>query len=330
MIEKNEIQPGTLFYSVNELSSKYNVSNITSRRVLNELNQMGIIDKSRGRKCFVKNINKEIKILFPPSLDKASMSQPSTSIYELFRGINNEAQRNHSTIKIVNPKYYDGRLSAEELLIIIYAPELLTDEFAKIIEKANFCVCCGSPCILKNVSTVRYNISNAISKTVQKLIISGHSRIALVTGNLNNIWFSQRFDGYYQELKRNNIPLDLALIKEIKSYHSEKEDFNIIEDFFKLSSPPSAIIAINDTMALNMLDYCKHNNIVAPDNISIIGFGNSSDSGNSKPTLTTIDNKKYDQGVQAVKLLLQMTAQNEKTPKDILLEPELVIRESLK
>ena len=65
-IKSNAYAAGDRFYSADEISARFGISNITSRRVLAELARMNLIQKSRGRGCVINKSHqlKKIYVMF--------------------------------------------------------------------------------------------------------------------------------------------------------------------------------------------------------------------------------------------------------------------------
>jgi DNA-binding LacI/PurR family transcriptional regulator len=95
-------------------------------------------------------------------------------------------------------------------------------------------------------------------------------------------------------------------------------------------SPPSAIFATDDTMAIGALSAASDMGLVVPRDVSIVGFDDVAVAAYIRPALTTVRQSIEKIGEEAVKLLLDIVEQ--KSIPDplphLLLEPELVIRGS--
>lgn len=68
--------------------------------------------------------------------------------------------------------------------------------------------------------------------------------------------------------------------------------------------------------------------VKVPEDISVIGFDNISFASMCEPLLTTVSQPKYELGCTAMELLLAQIKGGLKKPKYVLLEHELVVRES--
>jgi LacI family transcriptional regulator len=71
-----------------------------------------------------------------------------------------------------------------------------------------------------------------------------------------------------------------------------------------LPQPPDAFFAVNDETAVGILNAVKAMGLKVPEQISICGFTNSVLSELSDPMLTSVDQRSYEMGATAMRLLL--------------------------
>lgn len=90
----------------------------------------------------------------------------------------------------------------------------------------------------------------------------------------------------------------------------------------------TAVVAANDQMALGAIKACETRGIRVPEDLSVVGFDNVTESLFFKPALTTIG---FDFGLQgriAMEELLQMIDPNFAVAAESVLEPRLILRAS--
>ncbi len=99
---------------------------------------------------------------------------------------------------------------------------------------------------------------------------------------------------------------------------------------FETPRRPTAIFAINDSIAIGLLEAAFQSSISVPRQLSIIGFDDIDIAAFTIPPLTTIRQSGYELGTVAATLLLKMiaTKQSSSEVDDIVLTPSLVVRES--
>ncbi|URZ01103.1 substrate-binding domain-containing protein [Clostridium felsineum] len=98
----------------------------------------------------------------------------------------------------------------------------------------------------------------------------------------------------------------------------------------KSEKRPSGIFCYNDEIAYIVLTIADKLNIKVPEELSIVGFDDSSLAEIMQPNLTTITHPKEQMGKDAANLIISLINNNNhfEASDSILYEPELVIRNS--
>ncbi len=190
------------------------------------------------------------------------------------------------------------------------------------------------PCVIMNYFTKDLPISCfAIDNTLgamdatNYLIKLGHSKIATISGALRSQVAIDRLEGYIKSLEKNNI-------KKRKEY-IQHGDFGrdsarkATEELIKLKTPPTAIFAASDEMAVGAIEVCIENGIRIPKDISVIGFDDNQFATRYSPVpLTTIRQPLQDMANLAANTLHQTMLKKLKNPKRMLLDTQLIERSS--
>jgi LacI family transcriptional regulator len=96
-----------------------------------------------------------------------------------------------------------------------------------------------------------------------------------------------------------------------------------------VSPVPDAVFCYNDATAMGAMEAIIAHGLRIPEDIAIVGCGNVRYAGFLRVPLTTIDQQSEEIGDQSANLALsQIEAKGAARPKTILLEPNLVIRQS--
>ena len=95
-----------------------------------------------------------------------------------------------------------------------------------------------------------------------------------------------------------------------------------------MPSPPTAIFATNDSMALGAFQAILEEGVAIPEEMALIGFNDIEFASMKRIELTTIGQKKFEMGALAVKTLVEKIERGaaESAAKEIFLKPELIIR----
>ena len=162
---------------------------------------------------------------------------------------------------------------------------------------------------------------------VDHLLNLGHRRIAHLAGPQYLSTGFDRREGYLAALKRRNISVDKKLIIACETF-SIDQGVTAFEELLKRDVPFDAIFAANDTLALGCYRVLRERGISCPETISIAGYNNMPFIDMVNPPLTTVRFVKYQMGVEAANMLLRLLDEADEPPLPIILEPELLVRES--
>ncbi|TDF93213.1 LacI family DNA-binding transcriptional regulator [Paenibacillus piri] len=168
------------------------------------------------------------------------------------------------------------------------------------------------------------------------LIGQGHTRIALVTAPLNRPSRISLLNGYQDAHREAGITPLKAWFQESEdsediSYGSAFEFTNgklLTRKLLHMAERPTAILACNDLTAAGVINELGEYGIEVPGQISVIGFDNIELSQMLTPALTTVDLPKYEMGRFACSTLMDLLEGNEIRAKEVVLEPELIVRKS--
>jgi len=161
----------------------------------------------------------------------------------------------------------------------------------------------------------------------QYLIREGHRRIAFIQGLQGTSTNDERLQGYKSALKEANVPVDDKYIvgddfRSLNGYLQTKTLLN-------LDQAPTAIFTAGDLIALGAFQAIKEENLHIPDDISIATFDDPSFASHLSPPLTAIRQPIKEMGIIAVKLVLEKIENFNRDAKKVILEPQLVVRNSV-
>ncbi|HCF38151.1 MAG TPA: LacI family transcriptional regulator, partial [Thermosipho africanus] len=114
-------------------------------------------------------------------------------------------------------------------------------------------------------------------------------------------------------------------------YNSQDGKDAIFEYLTKNSLNFTAIFAVNDWTAIGAIDALRIKGIKVPDDVSIIGFDDAPFLDYIEPKLTTVRQPRWELGYTAAQILIErITSKRSRLPRNVVIPPELVIRESIK
>lgn len=164
-------------------------------------------------------------------------------------------------------------------------------------------------------------------KLVEYLIQNGHTQIAYISGKKGMYGEYKRLRGYKKALSKYNIPIVQELIK----YGDYKISGGIkcMEELLEENLKFTAVASENDLMAIGALEVLNNRGIRVPDEISVTGFDNIFLTKVTFPKITTVAQPTYEMGYSAVELLLKIINKEELPSKQIILNTNLIIRNSV-
>ncbi|MDH4135998.1 MAG: LacI family transcriptional regulator [Anaerolineae bacterium] len=170
------------------------------------------------------------------------------------------------------------------------------------------------------------NIGGAC-KAVSHLIELGHRRIGLVTNAPLSYTSSQdRLTGYRQALQEADLLLDDELVR--CGEFSPRSGRRAMESLLALPSPPSAVFVASDVVALGAMAAVREWGMRIPQDVALVGFDDIFLAAYVSPPLTTVRLPAYGLGWAAGDMLIRLISEDEPLERQMLLESELVIRQS--
>jgi DNA-binding LacI/PurR family transcriptional regulator len=170
------------------------------------------------------------------------------------------------------------------------------------------------------------NIGGAC-KAVSHLIELGHRRIGLITNAPLSYTSSQdRLTGYRQALQEAELPLDDEVVR--CGEFSPGSGRRAMESLLALPSPPSAVFVASDVVALGAVAAVREWGMRIPQDVALVGFDDIFLAAYVSPPLTTVRLPAYGLGWAAGDLLIRLISEDEPLERQMLLESELVIRQS--
>lgn len=164
----------------------------------------------------------------------------------------------------------------------------------------------------------------AAREMTRALIGLGHRRIAIVKGNPLHAATSARLDGFCEAMAAADLAVEEALVFDGDFYFLSGVAAG--EAMFAMDAPPTAVFATNDEMAAGVSIAAHRAGLSIPCDVSIAGFDDTSTARLTWPALTTVRQPVREIAMRAA--LLAIDAKSAANEKDVVLDYELVMRES--
>jgi DNA-binding LacI/PurR family transcriptional regulator len=167
--------------------------------------------------------------------------------------------------------------------------------------------------------------AGGITQLVDYLVGLGHQQIALLGGNDDITVTTVREDAFRLALDKAGLPIVTDWI--IRGDFSIKGGIQAMQRLHALPQHPSAIVAVNDLVAVGINKYCGQHQINIPHDLSLVGFDDIYLTEVISPELTTSSHNYQVLGATAIDIIQKLINQENVIEKTIV-DMSLVIRES--
>ncbi len=133
---------------------------------------------------------------------------------------------------------------------------------------------------------VSSNDREAVRGAVEHLLAAGHRRICMIAGPHGFRSAHERQSGYEDAIEAAGIGLQRTWIAQ--GDYTFDSGMRAAERLLDLSPRPTAIFSSNDEMAAGALHVARQRGLDVPDDLSIIGFDDTSIASHLWPPLTTV------------------------------------------
>jgi DNA-binding LacI/PurR family transcriptional regulator len=177
-----------------------------------------------------------------------------------------------------------------------------------------------------NIDSVMVDSVQGTLEAMSHLIDMGHRRIGLICGPKTITTMCERHAGYILAHQQHG----LSLSPELMRFGSLKQagGYACAQELLQLPSPPTALFAANNLMALGALHAIHERGLGVPQDISIISFSDMPWASLLQPPLTVIAQPDYELGQKAAELLLERLDKPYKPVSSLQLGLQMIVRSS--
>ena len=238
------------------------------------------------------------------------------------------AERGYKAMLNTGNRAPSGEADAIETLLELRADGLILTgprlEVSRIVEAAR-----AVPVVLV-ARTVTAGAVDCVSNddvagatlAVEHLVKLGHQRIAHIDGG-SGAGAEARKQGYARTMRRHGLA---GRARVARGDYTEEGGAQGVAALLARGPRPTAIFAANDLSAIGALDALTRRGLRVPDDVSVVGYDNTSVAGLRHIDLTTIDQPREAMGRTAVDLLLERLERRRKVARRVVMAPALVVR----
>lgn len=168
---------------------------------------------------------------------------------------------------------------------------------------------------------------NASRNVAEHLLSLGCRRIAFLSGPPSYKYSRHRLRGYKHALRGAGIEPDPRLIVQFPEINYELSITSAMQ-MLRSTDPPDAFLTTSDVYAASVIRAAHLVGMRVPQDLKVTGFDNIDISSMTIPSITTVNQPKMRLGLMACELLIEKINDPESPNKNVLLETELIVRES--
>jgi LacI family transcriptional regulator len=174
--------------------------------------------------------------------------------------------------------------------------------------------------------SVMSNNVESMATIVNHLYETGRRRIAHISGHYSTRPGTDRLLGFRSELERLDLPAPTEYVVEGDFFHDS--GFEAATRLLELPDLPDAIACASDSMAVGAMAAIEQAGLRVPEDVAITGFDDAPFAATVKPSLTTVRQDAVGMGTAAAEAVLRMLESPGSSPPVVLIETELIVRES--
>jgi len=298
-----------------------------------------------------------ISVVFSAPVAKASLN------LEVLYGVETACRRRGYTLSVssmnmeesstTGPLALEKELIAEVIengsvgaIILPYSTQSGTEMYSKMLLQGFPFVLIDRKVFGIDASFVSSDNKHGFYTIIEHLVSKGHTKIAYVSGNtFESSSRGERFSGYVQAMNYFRLPInddyiihDLVPFDYNKVFYDQEIAGNdqfkdsirhMLKCLSELPSPPTAIAATNDYIALNIINVAREMSIRIPEDLSVTGFDNLPVCSLFTPRLTTIAQPFAEIGQTAVRLLDRLIKDPNRKHEIVSIPNKLIVGDSV-
>ncbi len=319
-----QVHPGTVSRALNE-ETRALVNPDTAERVLRAAEELGYRPNriARGLKTSRSNtigvlIPDITNPLFPPILRGIEDRLDEAGYTALIVNTDNDPERERVYVEAMRARQVDGFISATARL---------DRELTELAGGGTALVLVNRSLEDGSVPAVTVDDRRGIALAVEHVVGLGHRQIGHVAGPQNLSTGHRRYRGFVEAIQGAGLDAPEELVS-FGEFFTEEEGARACRALLDAEPSVTAIVAGNDLMALGCYDVIEERGLRCPEDVSIVGFNDMPFIDKLRPPLTSVRIPQREIGKVAADLLLLQLSAEAPPPREILLEPTLVVRGS--
>lgn len=182
---------------------------------------------------------------------------------------------------------------------------------------------------MAGVTNIALDHMHAARLVLKHLTGLGHQRIAFLRGQPFSSDSADRWRSIHEAAVELGISVQPELTVQLMEDDSSPNlGYHATRDLLSKKQKFTALFAYNDISAIGAVRAIRESGLAVPDDISVVGFDDIREASYYHPSLTTVRQPLRKMGEIAAETLINRIEGNRNYPREIAIEPELVVRES--
>lgn len=336
-IEANRISHLEALPPVSAVAKQFKVNYRTARQAYRVLEDMGMVKMEGGRVQVVRSKPQNPAVecgniaVVSYNPDITSLCQYNFYSSAIFHSVSDAASRSGFTVQSITLRDKDGlsRLLEGSWAGIIFEISSTAHVDGIPLEKLEGIPKVFLDPVAEGQISVEADNTLGVELAMDHLYELGHRKIALLMGSLRDVATQLRFDAYCSSMQRYSLQIEPNWINQFSGYcfDDSREQERVYRKLFVDGPAPTAVFCAQHFGALGLLSQLHRNGVSVPEDVSIVAYDDTPSAIHAFPPLTVIRQPLDQLGVTAVEALSKMIRKDGEV-SDVLLAPELVIRES--
>ena len=181
------------------------------------------------------------------------------------------------------------------------------------------------------VTNIVLDHARAATLAMEHLTKLGHTHIAFIKGQEFSSDTAVRWEAVRNSANELRIPIKNKLVVQLEGESSSPElGYQVACQLLASGDDFTALFAFNDISAIGAIQALREAGKRIPEDVSVVGFDDIQSAAFQNPGLTTVKQPLREMGMLAAETLLRRinAPSKESYPKEIVVEPSLVVRGS--
>jgi LacI family transcriptional regulator len=320
-----DVHPGTVSRALNH-QTRGLVNQETAARVLAAADELGYRPNTMARGL---KTNRSMTIgvlipdltnpLFPPIVLGIDARLTPDGYTPLLVNTGSDPARERASIEAMLARQVDGFIAATARLDV---------------EPLAMAIAGGLPVVLVNrtfedgsISACTVDDRAGSELAARHMIELGHERIGYVAGPQNVSTGHRRYLGFTAAMEAAGLAVPPERVRFAGAF-TEEAGAHAGAEVLRADPSVTAIITANDRLAIGCYDTLTLEGLSCPDDVSIVGFNDMMFIDRLRPPLSSVRVPQREIGYGAADLLLEQLMKEDTAPREVMLDPVLVLRGS--